>query len=206
MCSPISPAQPTSVAKACYSLHVPPFPRCVRAEVPSAGFPPEPLERATKASNYPWPSGSPSLCLPLRAPAACSSLLSPSMLPSLALFAPSHVQNNPSAQLQPLIAAISDKGDVWGKVIPKVSQGDGLQHLRVCHRCLESHCFDSTNSLFQDVPFAGEAILENRSLTAGKTERRQGRWWLRFRCWKRIICKLNPVRVDFISYAHRIYF
>lgn len=148
----------------CMSLTCATLSNVCKSRGPINGFPPEHLDRATKASNYPWPTGSSSLFFPLWAAAACSTLLS--RVVSLALFAPSHVQNNPSVRRQLLIAAISDKGNVWGKTVPKVSQGEGLQHLRICRRCLESHCFDSSNSLFH---LWGKLMLENRSLTARKT-------------------------------------
>lgn len=57
------------------------LPRMSGRWVPICGFPSEPLEMATEASNYPWPSGSPALCLPLQAPVACSGLLSAYALP-----------------------------------------------------------------------------------------------------------------------------
>lgn len=173
------------------------LPKVCKSRSPICGFPPEPLERATKASNYPWPSGSSSLFLPLRAPAACSTLLSPCALSPLLCLPPSPVQNNPSAQLQPLIAAISDKGDVWGETVPKVSQGEGQQHLRVCRRCLESHGFDSSNSLFQGAPFvrksdAWKPVIngsQDRELTAMSSLPKTYHLQAQFSpCWFYIVC------------------
>lgn len=181
----------------CMSLICATLPKVCKSRSPICGFPAEPLERATKASNYPWPSGSSSLFLPLWAPAARSTLLSPCALSPWLCLPPSPVQNNPSARLQQLIAAISDKGDVWGETVPKVSQGEGLQHLRVCQRCLESHGFDSSNSLFQGVPFvrksdAWKPVInssQDRELTAMSSLPKTYHLQAQFSpCWFYIVC------------------
>lgn len=181
----------------CMSLICATLPKVCKSRSPICGFPPEPLERATKASNYPWPSGSSSLFLLLRAPAARSTLLSPCALSPWLCLPPSPFQNNPSARLQPLIAAISDKGDVWGETVPKVSQGERLQHLRVCRRCLESHGFDSSNSLFQGAPFvrksdAWKPVInssQDRELTAMSSLPKTYHLQAQFSpCWFYIVC------------------
>lgn len=126
-----------------------PFPRCVRAEVPSAGFLLSLLRGPQRLLIIPD-------LLALHLSSSHSGPLQLARVSSLLTRCLPH-SACPLARLQLLIAAISDKGDVWGEAVPKVSQGEGLQHLRVCRRCLESHCFDSGNSLFQGVPFVGKS-------------------------------------------------
>lgn len=144
---------------------------------PICGFPPEPLERATKASNYPWPSGSPSLCLPLRAPAARSGLLSPHALLSCSVC-PSHVQNNPSAWLQPLIAAISETKTVFGARQSRRSVKEkGSNNTCVSVVGVWNHiALTGTTLCFKVFHLWRKVMLQNRSLRASETENSQG-WW-----------------------------
>lgn len=105
----------TGVAKAPVSvcvLYAPPFPRCVRAQVPSAGFLLSPLRGPQRLLIIPdllalHSSSSRSEPLQLARP---SSLLARRLPRSVC--PPRAFKITPPFRLQSLIAAISDKGDV----------------------------------------------------------------------------------------------
>lgn len=113
--SPHFTSTSTGVAKAPVSvcvLYAPPFPRCVRAQVPSAGFLLSPLRGPQRLLIIPdllalHSSSSRSEPLQLARP---SSLLARRLPRSVC--PPRAFKITPPFRLQSLIAAISDKGDV----------------------------------------------------------------------------------------------
>lgn len=159
----------------CVCVCVSPFPRCLRAEGPSVGLLLSLLRGPQRLLIIPD-----LLALPLSAshsrPLWLSQVSSLPMHSFFALFAPLHVQNNPSARLLLLIAAISETKTCMVRGNPEGQSRRRASITPACLSrlggCLESHCFDRHNSLFQGVPFveksdASKPVITARQRTGG---------------------------------------
>lgn len=160
----------------CVYLYVSPFPRCLGAEGPSAGFLLLSLLRGPQRLLI-IPD---LLALPLSAshsgPLRLAQVSSLPMHSFLALFAPSHVQNNPSAWLQPLIAAISETKTVFGARQSRRSVKEkGSNNTCVSVVGVWNHiALTGTTLCFKVFHLWRKVMLQNRSLRASKTENSRG--------------------------------
>lgn len=144
----------------CESVCVqPPLTMRSESQGPICGLPPESLERATEASNYPWPSGSLCSLPPAPGPAGSPRSLPSPRSPFSPYLPPSHVQNNPNAWLQTLIVAISET---------KTACGARQSRRSVKERGSDNTCMSVEEAVFEgsdgsDSLFQGDLFLEERT-------------------------------------------
>lgn len=126
----------------------------------------------------------------------------------LALFAPSHVQNNPSAWLQPLIAAISETKTVFGarqsrRSVKEKGSNNTCVSVEGLVGVWNHIALTGTTLLFQGVPFVEKSDASKQVISGLHDGEQAGIMWALTGLL--LLLKMDHFQAVFISYLFHVH-